>query len=356
MRTTKTKTKSGKLAEKRQKIKIKKQKKVTKIELLLYLLLALTILAYAATRSAIFSVIFVIEFVILLVDETRRDIKTQGVKKTLKETLEAVAIVLIVWLAAIVILGNATPIDVVPSCSMLPKLRIGDLVILDRISNMSSFLAYHHVPVVNVSPEAYSAMLKHISNEYLAFYAYLGNNESKITYLLSPGEHYSIGLYNTKCLSYYSYTNQENEFYKCKVSNSTQDENLIKYSYGIGNAIVNNEQYLVVYTKSITIANTTITENYSNPIIVYSTLPNDTFTGNIVHRIFAAIRVGNEYYMLTKGDNNPALDLEFGNYPASQKQVVGTVIAKIPWLGYITLAFKGGIDTAGCNQVILHSS
>lgn len=110
----------------------------------------------------------------------------------------------------------------------------------------------------------------------------------------------------------------------------------------------------IIYTRSITINNQTILENYSNPIIVYLTTPNDTFSGDIVHRVFAALKVGSTYYLLTKGDNNPALDIEFGNYPVDQNMVIGKVVGVIPWLGYLTLAFKGGIETAGCNQVIIH--
>ena len=151
---------------------------------------------------------------------------------------------------------------------MLPVLKIGDLVVLQHISNIEAFLYAHHVPVVNVSQSAYEAMLSNISNEYLAYYAYLGNNKSKITYLISPGEKYDIGLYNTLCLRNYSYEGQPYNYYRCMVSNSTQSRDLIKYSYGIGNATLNGTMFNIVYTKSITVNNETITENYSNPIIV----------------------------------------------------------------------------------------
>ncbi|MGC8676150.1 MAG: hypothetical protein ACP5T3_01360 [Candidatus Micrarchaeia archaeon] len=334
--------------------KAKRRSSMTPAEAALYALLLVLLVAYALTKLPMLSIAFVVVFVLIVVEETRQGIHSEGAKKTAKELLEAAAIIVAAWLIAIIVLGNLTPVDVVPSCSMLPELRIGDLVVLMHISNMAQFLYAHHVPVVNVSASAYNAMLNSIGNEFLAYYAYLGNNESKITYILSPGERYDIGLYNTKCLSTYSYYGEAYNFYKCMVSNASQQSNLIKYQYGIGNATINGTLYRIVYTKSIIIGNTSISENYSNPIIVYRTVPGDTFSGDIVHRIFAAIHAGNNYYILTKGDNNQALDIEFGNYPPSQNQVNGYVLAHIPWLGYVTLAFKGGIDTAGCNQVILH--
>ncbi|MEM3211935.1 MAG: S26 family signal peptidase [Candidatus Micrarchaeaceae archaeon] len=323
-------------------------------EAALYILLAVSLIAYALTRIALLSIAFIVVFVLLVVEETRRDIHSEGAKKAAKEVAEAIGIVIAIWLIAIVVLGTLSPVDVVPSCSMLPVLKIGDLVILKHISNMTMFLAQHKIPIVNVSTSSYNAMLNNINNEFLAYYAFLNGDKSDITYLLKPGENYSIGLYNTRCLSVYSYLNESQDFYKCLLSNSSQNGNLIKYSYGIGNATVNGTQFSIVYTKSITIGNETIIENYSNPIIVYRTIPSDTFSGDIVHRIFAAIHSGNNYYILTKGDNNQALDIEFGNYPPVTNQVVGYVLAHIPYLGYVTLAFKGGISTAGCSQTIQH--
>jgi len=323
---------------------------------LLYAILLLFLLAYAITKQAVFGICFAAIFIIVIILETKQSIKSEGAKKTAIETAEAVAAVVAIWLIAIIVLGTTSPIDVVPSCSMLPTLRVGDLVVLMHISNMQQFLSSHNIPVVNVSESTYSNMLSHINDEFVSFYAYLYGNESKITDILANGEKYNIGLYNTKCLAYYSYIGQQRNFYKCMISNSTQQSNLIKYNYKIGKVQINNKTYSIVETSSIEIGNETIYENYSNPIIVYRTLPNDTFSGDIVHRVFAAIHIENtsEYYLLTKGDNNPALDLQFGNYPVSSDEVVGTVIAKIPWLGYVTLALKGGIDTAGCNQTIQH--
>jgi len=78
------------------------------------------------------------------------------------------------------------------------------------------------------------------------------------------------------------------------------------------------------------------------------------FSGSIIHRIYAILNVSGSYYFLTKGDNNQALDIEFGNYPANETSVVGYVIAEIPVLGYVKLILSGQLSVPqGCNQTIL---
>ncbi|MEM0469055.1 MAG: hypothetical protein QXT27_07665 [Pyrobaculum sp.] len=128
-----------------------------------------------------------------------------------------------------------------------------------------------------------------------------------------------------------------------------------KYYYSIGNITIGGRLMNVVYTSSISILNKTIYANYSMPIIVYRTTGQDSFSGDIIHRVFAAIRVGNAYYFLTKGDNNQALDIEFANYPPSNGSIIGRVIADVPVIGYLKLIISGQFAAPqGCNQTILH--
>lgn len=57
--------------------------------------------------------------------------------------------------------------------------------------------------------------------------------------------------------------------------------------------------------------------------------------GNIivVHRVIKKIKVENHYYFYTKGDNNDTAD----NYEIEEKEVVGTVSTRIPYIGYPTV-------------------
>ena len=73
----------------------------------------------------------------------------------------------------------------------------------------------------------------------------------------------------------------------------------------------------------------------------------------IVHRVYAIINASGSYYTLTKGDNNPGLDLQYGNLPATVGEVQGRVIADIPFLGYLRLILSSNFNRpAGCGSYI----
>lgn len=53
----------------------------------------------------------------------------------------------------------------------------------------------------------------------------------------------------------------------------------------------------------------------------------------IVHRIVKRIKLEGHYYFYTKGDNNDSVD----NYDIDEKDVIGTVDIRIPYIGYPTV-------------------
>ncbi len=317
-----------------------------------YLLLLILLLLYALHNNPIIGLAVFVVLVFILVLEFRVSIHTEGARKSVYDILYAIGIAVAIWVVLIIVLQTTSPVDAVASCSMLPVLHRGDLVVLHGISNMSSFVEQHRIPVINMTQAQFSSLESNMSSEFLSFYAFVGNNESKITEVIPPGLGYSVALYNTKCLDAYSYLGQQDNYYRCI---SSQSNNLIKYNYAIGKEMLNGSEYSIVYTSSIVFGNETIIENYSNPIIIYRTTSQDSFSGDIIHRLYAVIHVGNEYYTLTKGDNNPALDIEFSNYPAGQNDIVGYVLADIPIVGYLKLIISGQLGSVpGCNQQILH--
>ena len=199
-----------------------------------------------------------------------------------------------------------------------------------------------HVPIVKVNASAYQGMVANMESEFLAFYAYNPSNVSQISTTLPVSGQYGIALYNTECISTATFYGRANQISNCMVQN--QGANLIKYNYSIGKfTIGNNATMKIVYTSSISIANRTVALNYSNPIIVYQTNPQDSFSGDIIHRLFAIVNASGKYYFLTKGDNNQALDIEFENYPANQTAVLGHVVGDIPLVGYFRLLLFGQI-------------
>lgn len=317
---------------------------------LLYLLLALLIGVYALFGNVVIGAVAFLLIIIIVAFEVKTSLDTEGVRKSVIDIGMAVGAAIIFWVLLILVLHTSAPIDAVSSCSMLPVLHRGDLVVLHGIDNVSAFASANKVPVINVSRQAFDSMQSNISDEFLAFFAYFNDNKSQISYVITNNSPYGIGLYNTQCLSQAQYLGQQGSLYKCMVPEQAQQSNLVQYSYGTGKLLYQKYTFKAIYTSQITIGNLTIAENYSNPIIVYQTNSKDSFSGDIIHRLYAVLNVSGQYYFLTKGDNNQALDIEFGNYPSNQSSVLGYVVADIPVVGYVKLLLSGQIATpAGCD-------
>ncbi|MDE1761919.1 MAG: S26 family signal peptidase [Candidatus Micrarchaeota archaeon] len=321
----------------------------------LYLLLVILIIAYAVYNNPIIGIIaflVIVAIIVVIAKEVKEEVQEKGSREGIKSLAMAIGAAVLIWVIAIVALQTTAPINAVASCSMLPSLQRGDLVILHGISNLSAFARTHNVPIVNVSPSAFSAMESGMNNEFLAYYAYPSNSRGNLTSYVPSSYPYTISLYNTQCVDRIAYLKQGYNLASCYVGQNPS-QNLIKYNYSIQNTTVNGVQFKLIVTSAISINGTRISENYSNPIVVYSTTSSDTFGGDIIHRLVAVINAGGSYYTLTKGDNNPALDIQFGNYPSQHGDVLGYVIARVPVIGYAKLLLSGQFSQpAGCNQVI----
>ena len=327
----------------------KPSKKTSILSYALYLVLILSIIGYIFSGNSLFGALAFILVILAIAFEFGDSFRTIGVKKTLAEVALAIALaVALIWLLPSLILHTSSPIDVVASCSMLPVLHRGDLVALHSISNMSAFLKAKRIPIVNVSKAAYNGMLANMQSEFLEPFAYSTANPSKIYTSYNALANQSIGFYNLRCIASLSAP----RYGECLVRN--QSSNLIQYHYSL--AIQESSSGInstIPYVSSITIDNHTIAENYSNPIIVYKTTRYDYFTGDIIHRLVAALNVSGSYYTLTKGDNNPVLDMEALNYPSNSSNVVGYVVSDVRYLGFLSLIIRGQIaPVAGCNQTI----
>ncbi|MDE1870122.1 MAG: hypothetical protein KGH71_04020 [Candidatus Micrarchaeota archaeon] len=324
----------------------------------LYLLLIALIIGYSLDNSIYLGLgafLIIVIILVLIAKEVKEEASTTGITEIAKELAIYIGAAIAIWLILIFVLQTSSPINAVASCSMLPVLQKGDMVILHGISNFSSFLASRsNVPVVNISAQQFQSFEGNINSEFLAYYAYFNNNKSNISSVLPNGDNskYTIALYNTECITKFDYLNQPQNLRQCYVGQNPSS-NLIKYNYSLGTLNVGNINYTNIQTSSIEIANTTIKENFTNPIVVYATTPQDSFSGAIIHRLVAVLAVNGTYYTLTRGDNNPALDLQFGNYPAAQSTVIGYVLTNFPLIGYLKLIISGQIGaTPGCDQVI----
>ncbi len=334
------------------------QKKNKNSDLLIYSLYALILIfifLYIITQNSLFGFGAFVFIVITLFFEFKSSISTDGTKKTLRDLGIAVIVVIIIfWIFPTLLLQSSSPINVVASCSMLPTLQRGDLVFVHGISNMSEFLKQNNIPIINISNVEFKKITENISQQFIEPLPYVPNNPSEIVFnnYYSKSSNYSIGLYNIACIKNYLYKGFKSLIGLCLINASTS--NPIKYTYSIGNLSYQNNTYREAYISGLTLNNITVYENYSNPIIVYKTVPGDSFTDSqIVHRIFAAIHVNNTYYILTKGDNNPILDMQDMNYPVNQSDVIGYVVFKIPYIGYPSLILRGQFGpVSGCNQTL----
>ena len=234
----------------------------------------------------------VLAFVILAVTiaaEFKYSVKEEGMRKSLYDIIIAVVAIAVLWIILILVLGTTAPINVVASCSMLPTLHRGDLVVLRGIPNITEFLGSHGVPVVNVSPQEMNHTLSNMSREFLAFFAYDPSNKSNYGEIFSSRQ-LPIGLYDTKCLASYESLGLYSKLATCLVH--SQQGDLIQYNYSIENVSGGGNVEYTPQTSEIMISNTIINENYGDPIIVYQTTSNDSFSGDIIHRLVAAIRSG----------------------------------------------------------------
>ncbi|MGI0100749.1 MAG: hypothetical protein ACREBH_03490 [Candidatus Micrarchaeaceae archaeon] len=309
----------------------------------LLILFILFIYFQGSSVSVVFGIALFLLIIIVLVIEITSGIKEEGVTKNVIEIGAAVLIVLIFWFSLKAVLHTNYPLDVVPSCSMLPQLKRGDMIVLHGVQGISQIKA----PVININYQAYSRLEGGIQNEFLSCVAYRNyGNGVEISQIIYPG--YSVGIYSSV---------EDNI-----VPNTYQQGNLIQYTCGSKEIkFQNGTTESEAYTTSVTINGTTIYGDTNNSVLVYQTIPKDYFyklgDSYIVHRAYAVLNVSGNYIVLTKGDNNPGLDLQYGNYLANLSSVQGKVIGTVPYIGYLKLALSNSfVEPAGCNSTVIQNS
>ncbi len=314
----------------------------------LYILIIILFIVYIyfqhnSAFSLVFGLLLFILIIILVFLEILNIAKEnkKDLKKDLIEIAIAVVFVVLLYYGLKLILNTNSPLNVVPSCSMLPVLQRGDLVVLS--GNIKNIRA----PIINIKDNSFKKLLNNINNESLVCGSYNQTTQS-VSQFFNTGDILFLYKLNPITNTYSIVHNQNN--------------NIIQYKCGVRNIkFINNTIQQVAYTSSITINNKTINTDINNTIIVYKTIKKDSFNkmGDlfIVHRIFVILNVSNKHYFLTKGDNNPALDLQYGNYPIKNLDIEGKVIAVIPYLGYLKLVLSNNIiQPYGCNFTTIHKS
>ena len=293
---------------------------------------------HVQTLSTIFGAALFFVIAVLISLELIDSIREGDYVRNVVELVIAIGVILLFWFALKFALNTNYPLDVVPSCSMLPNLHRGDMILLQGTGGSAGIKA----PVIDVSAAAYNNMVNNMSSEQLLCVAYSkAGGMTNVSQTLMPN--YSVGLY-------------QNIAGRQVIVPQEDQTGLITYTCGVrrlqfADGVIENE----VYTSAITIAGTTIMGDANNTRVVYQTVPWDAFyrLGDryVVHRVYAIIDADGNYYTITKGDNNAGLDLEYGNLPANMSQIEGKVIASIPYLGYLKLILSNQFsEPAGCDS------
>ncbi len=309
----------------------------------LYLLFLVFMILYIATQGSLLSTIFgAVAFFLILIILAMEFIyggRESGYVKNIVEVLIAIGIVAVFWIILIVVLHTQNPINVVPSCSMLPVLHRGDMVVL-----YGTPINRLRAPVVDVSRAQAQQIFSSASSPAVCLAYRHSGSSVQISQMVQPG--FSVGLF-TYSGGRYSLARQQNG-------------SAISYSCGTIPVHFNNGTTgYEAYTASVRIANTNISENLNNSVIIYKTMPQDSFysagDAYIIHRAYAILNQSGTYYVLTKGDNNPGLDIQYGNLPSPQSYVEGQTVLTLPYFGYLKLVISGQLaQPAGCNSTVVH--
>ena len=305
--------------------------------LLQFGIIAFTLILYILTKSGVFGVLVMLEIVGIVALEIRHGVKKHGWKNELKEVAISLGVILAIWLAAMSIMKTPVPLNAVVSCSMLPNIERGDLVI-----------------VQGTEPVGYEIQLTQ------AEFAQLNN---------SVMVHAPAGANFTLKGSLYTYCAQYPADPKCRefLSNPSsfyETRGPFTFHYGTCTRQGRQNEYSITTPclASVDFKGTPYYPNTAHDTIVYGPAPGDLYSlaGDIIHRLYFKIRVGDSTYYLTKGDNNPVMDIqeysysrEMGNSPPGDSQYKGKVIGRIPYIGYLKLFISGFFsETANCDSTL----
>ncbi|MBI5046608.1 hypothetical protein HZC07_02655 [Candidatus Micrarchaeota archaeon] len=276
-------------------------------------------LNFIPTLVAIAIVVEIIAFVGI---EVKQGAQEHGWKHEIVDTI---------MYGASFILNTSSPVSAVVSCSMLPNLWRGDFVIVQG------------APVNAYQITLSESELRSLTNSPTTMF--YGNASVTINGSIFP-----------YCLRYS--TSAVCEVFASDPDNLIEQKGVFTYKYTkCPITLSNGSKGYQPCLKSVVFKGTEYTTNFSNDVIVYQPPAGDLYSqvGDIVHRAFFVITVNNESnsgvqnkFYLTRGDNNPILDLQVsdpfagkGNSPIPQDRARGKVILRVPYLGYFKLFLSG---------------
>lgn len=283
-------------------------------------------LLFLITKNILFAILTLISMIAIVGSEVHEGVEKHGWTHEIVDTVISLVLVLVFWFGLQFILSTASPISAIVTCSMLPNLDRGDLVIVQG----SEINAYE----ISMSKEEFEKLKSYETEvEYNgmnfsvkgSIYSYCSENQDPIcSSFISEPEKFTEKRGNMV----FHYTKCDLKYLE---EGKTVSEPCVDYVEYKG------KEYPI---------------NLSHDTVVYIPEENTYFSyvGDIIHRTYFKINVDGEIYYLAKGDNNQILDIqmysyqyELGNLPA--KKINGKEIIQIPYVGYLKL-FISGLFTA----------
>ncbi len=285
-------------------------KQYSKLTTLFLALLALSLAGYALTQNAFFAVgVFVFLIALFAADFTRAKVERKGWRQTVYEIITAFGLAVAVWLALSFVLQTSTPLNVVTSCSMLPALERGDLIILQggRVRAPEASVPFALSNARTVEKRLDSPFL---GKSYRLFYSTVVDASDAVNY----------------------------SFAECVVR--ALDGRVVARDACVDSAFVGG---------------TVFRQNADNDVVVYEAVP--AKYGLIIHRVFARLNATDGVFYLTKGDNNAFVDQQVGISLVPEDRVRGKVLFRIPFVGYLKLfLFLQFDEPPGCRQILEKAS
>jgi hypothetical protein len=302
---------------------------------LAYGLMAIFFLFYFLTGVWVFGLLIGLCIVWIVVLEFAVGAKEHGLKNELKETAIALLLALLVWFGASFALQTPSPLNAIVSCSMLPHISRGDMVVLsgDRVQ----------APQEEVASLANIAAAEIYEN---------GNKAAQVNGSLYSycAQHQGVPLCNRFISSPASFTERHGAlllgYEKCGIVMDKTRQAL--YGPCVSYLEVNGNRYY---------------ENLSNDVVVYQPQNDEYYSrvGDIIHRAFIRLKSAEDgkVYFLTKGENNPVFDIQvydeksgMGNRPVELERSKGRILLSVPYLGYFKLFISPGaiITPEGCDR------
>ena len=303
-------------------------------------ILVILLVLYIITKNPVFGILTLLAMLFLLGVEVYVGVKAHGWKSELRDTLIAVVVAALLYYGLGFALHTSSPISAVVSCSMLPSLSRGDLIVIQGSLPSS--------PTWEVSEED----MKDIQNP-------------NITVLVNGKVYKMKGSIFSYCLFN---SGEVCDKFRENPSSVVEKRGNFIFKYGMCKRIGKLTYYQPCLKEIVYKNNTLSLSSKQGDVVVYTPKKEDLFGfalrgGEVVHRVVLTLKRGNKTLYITKGDNNNVADMQFysytydkGNSPVLPSQIKGKVVFRIPFLGYYKLFLVGSFsETEFCSSVLSYT-